>query len=336
MAGFTIAPGSQPPAPQGVGGAPQSSVDLLTNPAPALSPDLQGQATGSTAPVPITFPKFTQNMAVDPAFAPKATGFFGSGPMYDQTAAQDPTASPFSKMVANNSLQTSADQLYQPLTETGNGFSRALGFFSKVDPSAPTQDQLQQAGHTFQDPRAKAIVMSDKSLYDAAIKDPVGFAGHLQKQLDLADQAPPTHTEQGKQIDPQHAAVVAQKATAADVPTSAAYAMHHPAAHSEDEFVNAIKGLSWNQMQRLWGMQHWIPPQQQIAAGFMTHLSGVANQADAEYNALLNGGGAKPEDLAVAKSKRDAAYNDAMNGAARMTYGPNYSMPNMQEYQVPQ
>ena len=318
-------------------GSPFSSdMSALVTPDRAVTSDLAGTAAAAPAPAPASNYSFggVPLPALDSKFevaksisdAPSGTWLFG-GPQNNYAKLHDPTERPAVQFAAQAAQDENVTKAYGPLTNMGGPWERALSFFSKQDPNAHSPDVRADAAAIYSDPRVKALITSDPQWLNAAKAKPVEFAQVLKTMMSHADGAPDTVTPGGKQIgDPD---TVHTKATVAGVHLDAAHAAHEPGQYTESEFIKHIGSLSWNQAGKLWQMQHYLPPQQQMQIAMMNHVGAQRSKAEQLYNQLKGAAGASPTALAKAKKDFEDADKLYWDTSGRFTSPQTYALPSM-------
>lgn len=304
-----------------------TDLSALTSPAPSITTALAGAAAAAPPAAPAApmwegrpLPTLTSDFKVARSYDPNA---------YD--VANNPTASPFSEMNANQHAGLEFQKQYEPLTTMGGPVDKMLSFFKARVPGEPGVYARENAASVYGDDRARALLASDPAWMNAAKAKPVEFAQVLKQMMDHADGAPATTTPGGKAIaDPEG---VNMKAKISGASHDAAHASHEPGQYTESEFIKHIGSLSWNQAAKLWQMQHYLPPQQQMMVGVMNQMAKTRQAALDNYNALMaQGKAANP--AALAKAKELYTHHDKMywDTAGRYTSPQTYAMPAMNNF----
>jgi hypothetical protein len=258
--------------------------------AAAAAPPVQGPLAPGRIP---GLPAFSMepNQAPDPAVV---------GPV-------DNTRSPFSQLMSSPAFTstTSAEQArqnaYAPLAQAPGLMDHITNFFSRQDPNAPNIDQRAAAADFYARPEVQNVVQGNKSLFDAAVADPVGMHAKLEPLINAAQNAP-IASANGKPVQDQ--AGLAANVQRTGMHENVVHPFHEPHAYTEEEFVNATRGINWDQLQQLQGLQHYLPPAQQAAQTLVGQHQKLADAAKAAYDdAVQRGQPQGVRDTLAAKKK---------------------------------
>ena len=151
----------------------------------------------------------------------------------------------------------------------------------------------------------------------------------LQKMVDAAQQNLPGMAN-GKPVADRPG--VQQRAISAGVPYEQAHAFHEVHNYSEDEFKQATKGMTWGQATKLWGFQHYLPPQQQIMVDALAGKSQDVDKAQAMLQQLQANNAPKAM-VDDAQAKLAAAHKEFTDLGMRVMSPQTYAYPNMQGYE---
>lgn len=262
----------------------------------------------TSAPLPPTSP------AGGPGFAPPGSDPTAGLPTWGgmmQGAAlaappDDPNLSGMANMHARNVAIQNVTQRTNALADTGPGVAeRFLNWTGLTGGTSgagsAALDARQGAADTYAKPAATSYFTQHPDQLTFAEKDPVGFAMKLGPILDAhanAGTAQPEALDHGNGMvktntNPQLTAAVAK---AHGIAVGAAHAITEPHQYSWPEFQAATRGMTNRQAAQAWEMQHYLNPQQQAVAGY---LSGLTNQANAAHpnGGPANDGGAADKQL---------------------------------------
>jgi hypothetical protein len=87
--------------------------------------------------------------------------------------------------------------------------------------------------------------------------------------------------------NPTGTAVIAALTGARD---THAHAMSQPHQYTQDEFVDALRGVPLSTIEKLWSMQHYQNPQAQIAPRFLQTQQNITDKLQKEYDDLNHAG----------------------------------------------
>jgi len=92
--------------------------------------------------------------------------------------------------------------------------------------------------------------------------------------LDAAIKAPPVTVQHpdGTIQGVNDPGIVAQKAAMAGSTHAAAAAMHEPESLTREQFISAMRGVPQSTVDKLWGMQHYLTPEQQMLPAYMGEM----------------------------------------------------------------
>lgn len=92
--------------------------------------------------------------------------------------------------------------------------------------------------------------------------------------LDAAIKAPPVTVQHpdGTIQGVNDPGIVAQKAAMAGSTHAAAAAMHEPESLTREQFISAMRGVPQSTVDKLWGMQHYLTPEQQMLPAYMSEM----------------------------------------------------------------
>lgn len=268
-----------PPAQQQQPGQ-GNGLDQVVNPTPGLAPELAGR--GAVLPS-FNFPAYQPDAPIDPRFANAgATG---------QAAPVDPGASPFSRAMGDFNLNLAADQQYRPLTQQGDAWDKFTNFFSRQDPTKPDINARAAAGAFYGRPEVANYIKANPSVFQQAQQDPVGTHKLLEPLINAAMNPTVTNVN-GKTINDQ--AGVAAKMAATGLPANVVAPMHEPHQYTEEEFINSMRGLSWNHLNHILQLQPYMSPQQQAQITLSKGYSDNAAKARAAYDEATQPGSKVP------------------------------------------
>lgn len=202
----------------------------------------------------------------------------------------DPNASPLHQMLS--SLVTPADpnvQRVADLTTAPSAMDYFRNFVTGSDAGKAALDERARTSQIFAHPDVKNYLLNNPEAVASATADGTGMAGKFQTALQAAMAAQKdSHTYahvNGTNFDktpqaPDH--VNAQAAILGEHPKNVLPFME-PHQFSDDEFVQATQGLNWKQAARIFGMQHYQTPQQQLIPQLVGHAHDLVQQAQAAY-----------------------------------------------------
>lgn len=313
-------PGAPPPpvtpASQPGGGAVSAPSTALTSPQPALAPDLAGRA------------------AAAPSFAAAMDSYAAPGLTQAQTGRPDPNKSGFANFVGGDhtllgalGMGTGKDAYSRTLANGPSPADYFADFFSGTGKqSGAALDAAADRAKFYADPAVRAKVTSNADTFNAAMSHPDEMRDVISKQMALEKNPLPMQAN-GKTVDnPQALAqIAAQTGEHPDV----AHLFHEPHKYSEDEFVQRASGLSWNQASKLWGMQHYLSPDQQVFSQLMGGLKSQADQAGQMYQQLVQSGAPQGK-IDVAKAAYDKARSSVVDVLTKKALGQTSIYPNTQ------
>lgn len=265
---------------------------------------------------PPNMPAFSlaPNQAPDPAVV---------GPVDDR-------ASPFSQWLTSPAFtyQSNAEQAkqnsYAPLTQAPGMMDHLINFFSRQDPSKPNMDQREAAAAFYARPEVQNVVQGNKAMFDAAAADPVGMHAKLEPLIHAAQNAP-IASANGKPVDDQ--AGLAAHVQRTGMHENVIHPFHEQHKYTEEEFVNATRGINWEQLQQLQGLQHYLTPQQQAFGSLMDDQRQQVNAAQTAYDNAVKAGLApgKIEDARKAVSAAGAELTKLKREGAFPSIAPMQS-----------
>jgi hypothetical protein len=305
--------------------APASPVDpTLVQPANSewMNPP-QPQAVGPG------LPSFALNMKPPPAAPvgdPTRSGLYNllsgmSNNIADPAAGEVPG-------VPVNDPTTAHQKNIQALT-TAPGPLDYLGNFVAGDAKgkAALDAQGQTATTINNNPHMLAYLNANPGAAAQAVGNPKVIGG-LQDAFDAAVAASKTQHlyDSGdgraftKTMTPEQSMHVAAQAKITGEDPAAIHAVAHHGDFTDQEFEDATKNLSWDQMTKLVGLQHYLTPQQQLVPAYLGQLhsqSQAADKALADAQAA-NMAPAKLKELQAAavkaKGDRDAVIQKLIEG----------------------
>lgn len=175
---------------------------------------------------------------------------------------------------------------------------------------------------------------------------PAGDSPDVNPQIEAAFRAGPAAlqaTVQGQITHPngmvkQDDNPVGTAVTAAVANSSAlhAHAMSQPHQYSQDEFVDALRGVPLATIEKLYGMQHYQTPQAQIAPRFLQTQANRTAQLEQEYG-VLNQPNADQAKLSAKGRELQAQKDYYARAVAQIALGPGaLTMGGIQVPQAPE
>jgi hypothetical protein len=268
-----------------MGGLPQFAANgnafaaqqqLATTPAPAPAP------APAAAPAPNALPAYDPNTTMPaPRSNPALSPMGNLVDPYSQTA-------PMQKQ-----LNVLAGQVNPGVTGAIKNF-----LFNPIGgPAATDYNTSTQAASVYSNPDAMKYFSAHPDLMSAATHDPVNFAmklgpileAHAAEQAGTHQPGPPAvhQTPDGPMLkDNPNGAKTNAMANAFGVDHNTANIMANPYAYTTKEWVKAAlaSGITNNQLEMMWGMQHYLSPSEQAKAD----VSNVANAQTAPNAAPLS------------------------------------------------
>lgn len=162
-----------------------------------------------------------------------------------------------------------------PGTRTAHGagtFGMSAPVTLTPQPAGP--DPTEMARQVYGSKEAQIYMSAHPELMDAARHDPVGFASPLKMVMDAAVRAsggPNTMTHKGAgpngadlTVQMDDPARVAALAKSLDIDPRHAHGVTEPHNYSSDEdWLNSMRGISRQDVDKIWGIQHYLNPNQQ-------------------------------------------------------------------------
>lgn len=212
----------------------------------------------------------------------------------------DPTGSPLAQSWGQHKAQEAFDARTGALTRGPGWVENFTNWIGGNAQSTADLKARSQAADFYGQPQTKQYFSHHPTAVAMAEKDPVGFAVKLGPMLDAA--------VRGQQAGASGAAVLmhpngmvkndsnpdltAAFAEAHGVPHGTSHAILEPHQYSWPEFHAATKGLTNRQAQQMWEMQHYLNPQQQAVASYLTTLNNQVTAAHPNGGAATDGGAA--------------------------------------------
>lgn len=143
-----------------------------------------------------------------------------------------------------------------------------------LSPQPAGPDPTEMARQVYGSKEAQMFMSAHPELMDAARHDPVGFASPLKMVMDAAVRAsggPNTMTHKGAgpngadlTVQMDDPARVAALAKSLDIDPRHAHGVTEPHNYSSDEdWLNSMRGISRQDVDKIWGIQHYLNPNQQ-------------------------------------------------------------------------
>lgn len=253
---------------------------LTGNARAAAQANLRQQIAGATAP-----PQSTGLPTYDPS-APSLVATPANGVMGQGTGLENWLDARGAQGTFDDRLSGLRSVAPNTMSDIGNWLFHQAG---------GAADQLHQArsyaGATYARPEAEQYFSAHPSLLSAAEKDPVQFATKLGPILDAAVAAQNgtatrgtiTHqTPDGMMVKPddnvEHTNAVSK---AFGVTPQQGHAMTQPHHYTDAEWLHATEGMTNNQLQQIWEMQHYLNPQQQAMSTALSIAQKQAQEARA-------------------------------------------------------
>jgi hypothetical protein len=302
-----VTPASQP----GSGGPPSAA--LTQAPVP-LAQDLQGRA--AAAGFGGQMPTFSAAMQTDPALTEQQTGDLSNH-------------SGFYRMMNTPIAGQGPDEYSTKLATGPSPLDYMANFFGGNKQGDALLEKKANLARSFADPAVRQLVTSSKPLYDSVMANPEQMLPVLQSAVSIGKNAP-TATANGKAVDDPGRLQQLSQMTGEHPDHVHLFAEPHK--YSEDEFVQAASGLSWNQAAKLFGMQHYLSPDQQAFGQLMGGLRSQADQAGQLYQQLVQSGQPQGK-IDAAKAQWDAARAKIPDVLMKKGLGQMGMYPSM--YQAP-
>lgn len=301
--------------------APAGGADALINaPAPTV-PDLAGRAAS------FNLPPFNPNATPDPRLTQAQTG------------APDPNKSGFANFVSDiwrgaytpaNLAAGQTGTEYDTKLATGpQAHDYVADFFGGNANTRKALDAQAQRAAFYSDPTVRQQVTGNADLYNAAIRDPEGVMSAMQPMLAAVRNPSAPKVANGRNVtNPGHLQLMADQSGATP---GQSHPFAEPHQYSEQEFLDATRGLSWNQLGKLFSMQHYIPPQQQAIVEYTSGLKGQADAAGQLYGKLVNDGAPQAK-IDAAKKEWDTRRAMVVDALGKLSLGPQSVLPVMSQY----
>ena len=176
-------------------------------------------------------------------------------------------------------------------------------------------------------PENEPVIAQDPDRYAAAFDQATAAAklGHAQGIHTY--QTPDGGTKTVQADNPAH--LQAQSAILGEHPGNI-LPMMEPHQFTESEFRHAISGMTWNQAARIFGMQHYQTPQQQLIPAYVGGLHNDANAAEKAYNDAV-AAGKPPAEQKTAKDNWEKLKTHRDSEIQKLINGPNYLAPDQQQ-----
>ena len=214
------------------------------------------------------------------------------------------------------------------------------GLFGDRDTTAALDEQ-HQAASVLGRPDAQSYLLQHPEMLAAAEKDPSGFSTRLKPMLDAVSQVAETHAIHqlpgGRTVvvdhgDPAKMAAIA-KATGAT--TSQVSAFHEHQKYSDEDLTHIIANMPSAMVDKLWGMQHYLTPQQQMLPMALHQLDTQAQDAGAKYDAAVANKAPKAEQDKW-KTAHDTYVAQRSDMIMRMALQSSlYTLPQMNNFLPP-
>lgn len=262
--------------------AQDNGVRAAVNPNLGFAQALAGQAAANAAtPAPDT--------SGLPAYDPRASTVATS------PIQADPSASPLHKMLA--SIMAGAGPAAglptpgsETLTTPTSPEAKAGNFILGDDATTKAMADHDKVAQFYSSPDAQNYLAKHNEVLNAAHADPSGMAAALARVIALG-KAAPVVTANGKPMD--NPAGVNKTAAETGLHQDIVHPFAEPHQYSEDEFVNALSGrLTWKHAAQLFGMQHYLTPQQQVPGDYLSLLHNQAGADETAYQTAAQGGAA--------------------------------------------
>lgn len=325
-------PVASPPVPNST--APgDNGVNAAVNPPASFAGMLAGMGQAATAA------KARFNGQTLPAYDPNGA------PPAPPAPAPDPNASPLHQMLSNLGqmvaypgaalgMPMGREQLAPTdplgrLATPSTPAAKLANFIGGNDATTAAQREHDTNAEFYSDPDVQKYLVAHPEFVNAAVSNPSSFAATLAPVVAMAKNAPQATFNGKVHSDP---AGIAAKAAQAGVPPETAAAFHESHQYSEDEFVKALSGkVSYDQAAKLWQMQHYLSPQQQVSGDYLSLLHNKATQDEQAYQEALSGGKAQAVLTALDK-KRQASQAETESALRAMSLGQNvYYNPGLQQ-----
>ena len=291
------------PLSRAVAPAPVPAPAPASAPAPTYDPSIAAQARQR----PAVMQPFAQPLTTDPTsrvvLQPwTSIDYHGTGPG-DVGASDANPSSPAANADAQNEWSKAMQDLQtgaHPLTKLANTL-----FGGRDNEIA----QAEGAANVYKNPQIQTLMAANPSIMAEAQKDKVGTATKLQQFLN-ATQAQQTWDEQNvTHTLPTGQTVVAPvddsdkvnaHARAYGIPREIAHAALEPHNYSKDQFTAAISHLPLSMLGTIWGMQHYLTPEQQLIPQVLQGHADKINEAQQALSAAVTSG--DPKKIAAAKT----------------------------------
>ena len=245
-------------------------------------------------------------LAAPPAFDPNAPSMVGKmavpagGARQPAIEAVDTTAAGLPQwMDQSNATHHFNSRLGQ--LQSGPGVAeRFLNWTGIAGGNAQTTaalDQRQQAADVYSSDAGKKYFTQHPDQLTFAERDPVGFAMKVGPMLEAHANAGTAQPEtlvhgNGMVKTNTNPALTKAVADAHGMALGAAHAITEPHQYSWPEFQAATRGMTNRQAAQAWEMQHYLNPQQQAVASYLSGLTNQANASHPDGGAAKDGGAA--------------------------------------------
>ena len=182
----------------------------------------------------------------------------------------------------------------------------------------PAFAQKEALANFYQHPDVQAHLLSDPQALQAAVAHPDQFAPSLADYLttkskggnDFSKIYHPDGTGQMVAKTPDNAHQIEVIANATGFDKRHIHGMLEPHQFSQQEFESSMADMPWAVAQHLWGMQHYLSPQQTAVPSYLGMLQQKSEAAKAAYTAAVQSGNGA--DATKAKSLADMLDNEFM------------------------